>query len=71
MLCCNFRAVPKPECHYAVLIDHHLVDDRQPQFFVKLGDDKRSALNVLNEAFDIFYLAEPLPLGSLQFIHAF
>ena len=70
MLCYNFRAVPEPECNCAILSHGGGVDDRQPQIFVKFTDDKRSALDILNEDLDGFCFAEPLPLGSLQFIHA-
>ena len=70
MLCCNFRAVPKPECNRAILSHRGGVDDRQPQLFIKLGDDEWSALDVLHEDLDGFCFAEPFPLGSLQFIHA-
>ena len=71
MLCRNFRAVLKSECHRAILSYRDGVDDRQPQRFVKLVNDKRSARDVPNEDFDEFCFAEPFPLGGFQFILAF
>ena len=60
MLSCDFRAVFESECHCAILVDRHLVDYSKPQFFVKLSYGKRSALNVFDEAFDDFALANLL-----------
>ena len=71
MLCCNFRAVPEPECNCAILSHGGGVDDRQPQLFVKFADDKRPALDIFNEDLYVFCLAESFPLGGFQFIHAF
>ena len=66
MLCCNFRAVSKPECNCATLSHCGDVDDCQPQLFVKLGDDKRTTFDVLNEDFYGFCFTEPFSLDGIK-----
>ncbi|MCL1890952.1 MAG: hypothetical protein FWG00_02880, partial [Coriobacteriia bacterium] len=69
ILCCYFCTVSETEYHNAVPADRDLVDNRQPQFFVKLCYGKRSALDVSDKTVEDFRLADPFFFLHFQFVN--
>ena len=66
ILSLDLRPIFKPEPHRPIPCDFHLVNDRQPELFVKLRDGERTVLYSLNEAFEGFTFAEAFALLRFQ-----
>jgi hypothetical protein len=60
----NLHPILNPELHPPIPADHHLIDNRKPELFVKLRQHRRSLLYVADETIQDLSPAYPLSLGG-------